>query len=119
MPLGAARTPTRTRAGQRRTRITLWSSEDTKDVILGQPEGDWEQFGTDDAAIEQVPFITNATEHGAMYRVTIKYRSDIIPLFDQGRKRMQIRSDTLTLTLLEIESPEQRNIDLVLHCAVA
>lgn len=116
---GAGAMPIRKRAGQRRTRITLWSSGTTKDPLLGQQAGVFAQFGSDWAAMDEIPFIINATEHGVLYKVTLKYRSDLISEFETNKKRVQIRGGGKTLTLLEIENPERRNIDLILDCAVA
>jgi hypothetical protein len=118
MPLGGS-VPVRKRAGQRRTPVTLWSASSTRDVIGGQPSGVFAQFGTDQAAIDEVPFIMNATEHGVLYKVTVKYRRDIVTEFETSKKRVQIRGGGKTLNLLEIENAERRNIELILHCAVA
>jgi hypothetical protein len=113
------KTPIRKRAGQRRTRVTLWEAGTTLDELGGQTPGDFEQFGSDDAAIDELPFIVNASEHGVLYNVTVPYRADVIASFETDKKRVQIRGGGKTLNLLEIENPERRNIELVLHCAVA
>lgn len=118
MAFGAT-SPNRKRAGQRRNRIVLSSSGTTKDEIGGQTAGAFEEFGRDWAAIEEVPFIINATEHGVLYKVTIRYRADVISEFETLKKRVQITGTGKTLNLLEIENPERRNIEIVLHCAVA
>ena len=77
------------------------------------------QFGTDEAAVDEVPFIVNASEHGVLYKVTIKYRTDIVSEFETLKKRVQVRFEGRVLNLLEIENPERRNIEQILHCAVA
>lgn len=117
MPFGT--TPTRKRAGQLRTRIVLYSSGTDKDPLLGQTDGDFVEFGRDWAAIDEVPFIVNATEHGILYKVTVGYRADIVSEFETLKKRVQIIGGGKTLNLLEIENPERRNIQVVLHCSVA
>lgn len=113
------KTPIRKRAGQRRTRITLWEAGTTQDALGGQTAGVFTQFGSDDAAIDELPFIVNASEHGVLYNVTVRYRADIVASFDTDKNRVQVRGGGKTLNLLEIENPERRNIELVLHCAVA
>ena len=118
MPFGGS-TPTRKRAGQRSILVTLWSAGTTKDAILGQTPGAFVQFGTDDAAIDEVPFIVNATEHGVLYKVTLLYRADIVTEFETLKKRVRVIGGGKTLALLEIENPQRRNIQMVLHCAVA
>lgn len=117
MPVGGV--PIRKRAGQRRTLVTLWESGTTKDEIGGQTEGVFTQFGRDYAAIDEIPFIVNATEHGMLYNVTVRYREDIPTKFETDNKRVRVIGGGKTLNLLEIENPERRNIELVLHCAVA
>jgi hypothetical protein len=117
VPLGGL--PVRKRAGQRRERVTLWSSDTDVDTLLSQTAGQFSQFGTDQAAIDEIPFIVNASEHGMLYKVTIRYREDIFTEFETNKKRVQIRTEGKTLTLLEIENPERRNIEMILHCAVA
>jgi hypothetical protein len=118
MPFGGS-TPTRKRAGQRQVRIVLSSSGTVKDTIGGQTAGAFVEFGRDWAAIDEVPFIVNATEHGILYKVTVPYRADVISEFETLKKRVRIVGGGKTLNLLEIENPERRNIELVLHCAVA
>jgi hypothetical protein len=111
--------PVRKRAGQRRERITLWSSSSAVDGLLSQTPGQFTQFGADWAAIDENLWVKDASEHGKTYEVSVKYRSDIVTEFETSKKRVQIRGTGLTLNLLEIENPERRNRDLVLHCAVA
>ena len=117
MPPGGG-IPVRKRAGQRRIRVTLWSSTTEVDALLSQEDGEYAQFGSGWAAIDEVPFIVNASEHGVLYKVTTRYRTDVIDEFETEKKRVQIRGGGKTLNLLEIENPERRNIELVLHCAV-
>lgn len=116
---GPGALPIRKRAGQRREQITLWSASTTVDPLLSQESGVFTQFGTDEAAIEEIPFIVNASEHGMLYKVSLRYRDDVITQFETNKKRVQVRGTGKTLNLLEIENPERRNIELVLHCAVA
>lgn len=117
MPFGGGKSNYRG-ASKRRTRITLYSSETTKDDIGGQTEGAFIEFGRDHAAIDEIPFIVSATEHGMLYKVTVMYRADIVEEFDV-KKRVQVVGGGLTLNLLEIENAERRNVQLILHCAVA
>ena len=116
MPMGGV-TPVRKRAGQRRTRITLWATSEDVDSLLSQQDGEWAQFGTDDAAIDEIPFVMNESEHGMLHKVTIKYRTDVVEQFNTDNTRVQIRGGGLTLNVLEIENAERRNIELILHCA--
>ena len=111
--------PIRKRAGQRRILITFYESDQTKDTMGGQPAGEFTSFGTDYAAIDEIPFIVNATEHGMLYNVTVRYRADVVTVFETEDKRVQIVGGGKTLNLLEIENPERRNVELILHCAVA
>jgi head-tail adaptor len=111
--------PLRKGAGQRRQRITLWSSSSAVDGLLSQTEGQFSQFGQAWAAMDEVLWVKDASEHGKTYEVTIKYRSDVVAEFETSKKRVQVRGAGVTLNLLEIENPERRNRDLVLHCAVA
>lgn len=111
--------PVRKRAGERRITITLWWSDTNVDALLSQQDSEYEQFGTDEAAVDEIPFIVNATEHGMLYKVTVKYRTDVVTKFETDKKRVQVRGGGRTLNLLEIENPERRNIELILHCAVA
>lgn len=99
--------------------MTLWQAGTTQDALGGQTAGVFTQFGSDDAAIDELPFIVNASEHGVLYNVTVRYRADITTAFETNKNRVQIRGGGKTLNLLEIENPERRNIELVLHCAVA
>jgi len=114
-----ARTPIRTRAGQRRHRVTLQSSETTKDVLGGLQSGDYTPFGTDQAAIAEIPFIVNGSEHGMLYDVTIRYRADVVTEFRVNKKRVRVVAADQTYDVLEIENPEHRNIELIMHCAPA
>lgn len=111
--------PVRKRAGQRRERVTLWSSTAAVDTLLSQTPGDFTQFGSDWAAMDEILWVKDASEHGKTYEVTIKYRSDIVTEFETSKKRVQVRGAGVTLNLLEIENPERRNRDLVLHCGAA
>jgi hypothetical protein len=115
---GGGLVPIRKRAGQRRTRATFWSAASTRDVIGGQPSGVFSQFGVDQVAVDEIPFVINASEHGVLYKVTTKYRSDIVTQFETNKRRVQVRVPGKTLNLLELENPERRNIELILHCAV-
>ena len=121
MPGGGALTPVRKRAGQRRHTVTLSSSETTTDDLLSQLPGEYEDFGRDQVAIEEIPFIVDGSEHGMLYNITLKWRADIVSEFLTLKKRVRITkdSDSFAFDLLEIENPEQRNIELVLHCAQA
>ncbi len=116
---GGGLVPIRKRAGQRRHRVTLQSSDTTKDSLGGQTEGDYTAFGTDHAAIDEIPFIVNGSEHGMLYKIAIRYRADILTEFEVERRRVQIVQGSRVFNLLEIENPERRNVELVLHCAPA
>jgi head-tail adaptor len=122
---GSGAIPVRKRAGQRNVRISLQSAGPVKDVIGGQTTGQFVEFGTDDAAIEETPFVVDASEHGITYKVTIKYRTDVITEFRSTSPKKRVRVVTtdeegLTLTVLEIQNPERgRSIELVLHCVAA
>lgn len=116
---GGGIVPVRKRAGQRRTRITLWATTEAVDSLLSQQDGTFVQFGTDDAAIDEMAFIMNESEHGILHKVTVKYRADVVARFATANTRVQVRGGGLTLNLLEIENPERRDIELILHCAPA
>lgn len=106
-------------AGQQRTRMGLLSSSTVKDTIGGQTAGEFTAFGNGWAAVEEVPFIVNASEHGVLYKLTTTYRGDIVNEFETLKRRVRITIPGKALTLLEIENPDRRNRQLVLHCAVA
>jgi hypothetical protein len=114
-----SRTPVRKRPGQRRIRVTLLESGVTRDAIGGRTAGVFTSFGTDDAAIDEVPFIVHSAEHGMLFVVTLPYRSDVVTKFETENKRIQIQGDGKTLMLLELENPERRNVELLLHCSKA
>lgn len=106
-------------SGQRHVRITLKSSTTAKDVLGGLPQGNYDEFGEDWADIAEVPFIVSATEHGMLYQFTIRFRQDILTEFEVEKKRVRVVDSVREYNLLEIENPEQRNIELKLHCAPA
>lgn len=111
--------PVRKRGGERRTRVTFSESTTVKDSIGGQTAGEFDDFGADWAAIDEVPFIVNATEHGVLYKVTVKYRSDLVTKFETEKKRIRVTGSGKVLNVLELENPQRRSIELILHCAVA
>jgi hypothetical protein len=114
------KTPVRKRAGQRRHRVTLQVSTTVLTTLGGQQDGEFTTFGHDHASIDEIPFIVNATEHGILADLTIRYRADIVSQFEADNKRVRILGpDEKVYTLLEIENPERRNIELILHCAPA
>jgi hypothetical protein len=100
-------------------RVTLLESGVTRDAIGGRTAGVFTSFGTDDAAIDELPFIVNSAEHGMIYVVTLPFRSDVVTKFEVEKKRVQVQGDGKTLMVLELVNPERRNIDLVLHCSQA
>ena len=114
-----SRTPVRKRSGQRRIRVTLLASGVTRDGMGGRAAGEFTEFGRDDAAIDEVPFIINSAEHGMLFVATLPYRSDVVTKFETEKKRIQVQGDGKTLNVLEIENPERRNVELLLHCAQA
>lgn len=111
--------PIRKRANQRRHRITIRSSITTVDSIGGLPEGNYVQFGQDWAALDEIPFVQNSTEHGMLYKWTIKYRRDVLEEFENSNKRVQVLDTVRAYNVLEVENPEGRNIELIMHCAPA
>ena len=113
------RAPTSKMSGQRRHYVALQSSGTTKDTIGGQQDGDYQEFGHTWANIQDIPFIVSGSEHGVLYDITIPYRADLIDEFKTSRKRVQVVASDRTYNLLEIEDPEHRRHQLVLHCAPA
>ena len=115
---GPGSLPVRERSGQRRHKMSLQASGSTLDTMGGLTSGSFTEFGQDEADITEVPFVVNATEHGLLYKVTIKYRSDVVTKFYTEKKRLQVVTPAgRSLSVLELENPEARNIELVLHCA--
>lgn len=83
----------------------------------GHPDGDYETFGTDWAAMEEIPFVVNSSEHGMLYKFTVRYRADVISEFETSGKRVRVVDRVRSYNVLEIENPEGRNVELILHCA--
>jgi hypothetical protein len=108
-----------TSSGQRRIRITLKSSSTTADVLGGLPQGNYSEFGQDWAELAEIPFIVSSTEHGMLYQFTVRYRADILNEFETLKKRVRVVDTVRQYQVLEIENPEQRNVELKLHCAPA
>ena len=106
-------------SGQRRVKIELRSSTTTVDVLGGLPQGNYSAFGNDWAELSEIPFIVSSTEHGMLYQFVIRYRADIISEFETQKKRVRVVDGVREYQVLEIENPEQRNIELKLHCAPA
>lgn len=117
MPGIGGQTPIRKRAGQRRHRVSLEQGTEVKDVIGGETTTLWTSFGHDWAAIDETPFIVSETEASLLYRVTLRYRADVITRFTAGGA-LRVVGETRTLKVLQVENPEERNIELILHCSV-
>lgn len=113
---GIGQTPLRKRAGQRRHRVSIEQGTEVKDSIGGESTSLWTAFGSDWAAIEETPNIISDTEASLLYRVTLKYRSDVRTRFADGGA-LRVVSVNRTLKVLQIENPEERNIELILHCS--
>ena len=116
MPGGMGSTPIRKRAGQRKHHITLQEGTTVEDTLGGESTTQWSAFGQDAAAIDEIPFIVSESEAAILYNVTIKYRSDVVSKF-ADQIAIRVVSAAQTMKVLQLENPEQRNIELILHCA--
>jgi head-tail adaptor len=85
---------------------------------LGGRSQTWPAFGTDWAAIDNQPFIVSETQAAVLYQVTVRFRQDVIDRFDAGTQ-IRVVGGGRTVKVLAIVNPEQRNIELVLHCGDA
>lgn len=106
--------PLRKRAGQRRHRIELQEGVTVTDGMGGRSQT-WTEFGTDWAAVDNQPFIVSETQAAVLYQVTLKYRADVVTRWDAGTQ-MRVVGGGKTLKVLAVVNPEQRNIELILHC---
>jgi head-tail adaptor len=95
--------PTRKGAGQRRHFVSLQKGVSTTDAMGGRTQS-WDTYARIWAAIDE------------LYRVTMPFRQDTYDLYLAGTQ-LQVVTATKTLKVLEVINAEERNRDLVLHCA--
>jgi head-tail adaptor len=102
-------------SGQRRSWVTLEEEVEVTDALGGRTQT-WEPYATVRGAIESKLSGSSEAEAVVLYMVTIPYRADTIAKHFDGQQQHVVTVDK-TLKVLEMASPEERNRELVLHCA--
>jgi SPP1 family predicted phage head-tail adaptor len=100
---------TRKGAGQLRHRVQLQSATVVTDSQGGRSQT-WATYATVWGAVDPVPVVVSEEQSVVLFIVSIRYRSDVV-------KQQRVIAEGMTLKILELVNPEQRNRDLVLHCA--
>jgi hypothetical protein len=102
-------------SGRRRHWATLKEEIEVEDDMGGRTQS-FEEYATAKVAIENQ--VAAGAEGTAVvsYRVTMPYRSDTVDKHLAGTQQ-QVVTAGKTLKVLEMASPEERNRELVLHCA--
>jgi len=109
--------PLRKRAGQYRHSVVLQRGDAVTDPLGGRSQT-WTEIVTTKAAIESEPAIKSELEAAVFYQVTLRYRSDVVTLLDAGTQ-IRVVGGGRTVKVLAMTNPEQRNIELILHCGDA
>jgi head-tail adaptor len=107
--------PTRKGAGQRRHFVSLQKGVSTTDAMGGRTQS-WDTYARIWAAIDEQPLVVSEVQATVLYQVTMPFRQDTYDLYIAGTQ-LQVVTATKTLKVLEVINAEERNRDLVLHCA--
>lgn len=107
MPFGG---PTRKGAGGRRQRIQLQSPTTIVDSLKGRSIT-WTTYASASASVEPQPFVVSEQQATMLYLVTMPYRSTT------AIGHRVLASGGLRLKVLEVNDPELRHRDTILHCA--
>lgn len=111
--------PLRKSAGQRRRFVQLQKGVAVLDGLGGRSQT-WPEFGQDWVAIDPTPIVASEIQATVLYNVSMRYRADVVENFLAGiQQRVVDEGQGLTLKVLVVVNPEERNRDLVLSCAQA
>lgn len=103
--------------GERRHRCTLQKATPTTDALGGRSEA-FTPYGTAEfAAVASDAVVKSESEAFLTYTVEFPYRPDTVDYYRAGTTQRVVFADLeLTLKVLTVDNPEQRNRTLVLSC---
>lgn len=110
-------TPPRKSAGARRHRVALQQGVSTLDALRGRTQT-WTTYATVWAAIDEMPAVVSETQATVLYQVTLLFRADTFAKYLAGTQQ-QVLTTQKALKVIEVVNPDERNLDLVLYCALA
>jgi hypothetical protein len=113
-------TPTRKSAGERRHRADVQEAITVTDALRGRTEA-WVTFCGTRAAVEPMPFVVSDTNAVVLYLVTVPFDATTAAIVTKHRAKVGLRvvAAGLTLKVIAIVNPEQRDRELQLHCGEA
>jgi len=104
-------------SGLRRQWVRLAEAVDTPDVLGGRSQI-YESYVELKAAIEpQPPAGVSESQAAVLYLVTIPYRPDTVAKYLAGLQQHVVTANK-TLKILQMVTPEERNRELILQCAL-
>jgi hypothetical protein len=118
MPLPRASATQWPAAGERNVKATLQYATPTTDSMGGRTEPTWTEFGVWWSKVTVVPFIVSDTQSSLLYQLEGPYRADVVAKFQAGIG-LRALVNGLILKVFQVENPQERNRNLVLHCAQA
>lgn len=118
MPIPRAGSTQWPASGERNARATLQYATPTTDAMGGRTEPIWTDLGNWWAKVTVVPLIVSDTQSALLYQLEGPYRTDLMAKFQAGTGLRAV-VDGLTLKVFQVENPQLKNRNLVLHCAQA